>query len=101
MPVVSFLVASYKISVHVVHFFLAKKILLLPNKMEQTLELSDSPRSAARQFMAFLIELSTQRGGNDSNEKSTEETPEKSAAPCQNAPDTKDLQETPADNSHK
>ena len=96
-----FIVSANEIPIHVVHFFLPKKILLPPNKMEQTLELSGSPRSAARQFMAMLIELSTQKDEHGSNEKSTEETPEKSAAPCQNAPDTKDLQETPADNSHK
>ena len=69
--------------------------------MEQTIELSGSPRSAARQFMAMLIEFSTQKDEHDSNEKSTEETPEKSAAPCPDAPDTEDLQETPADNSRK
>ena len=97
----SFVVASYKISVHVVHFFLAKKILLLPNKMEQTLELSDSPRSAARQFMAFLIELSTQKGDSDSNKMNTEGIPEKSSDLCQDAPNTEDLQEKPADNDHK
>ena len=97
----SFVVSADEIAVHVVHFFSPKKILLLPNKMEQTLELSDSPRSAARQFMAMLIEFSTRKDEHGSNEKSTEETPEKPAAPCQNAPDTKDLQETPADNSHK
>ena len=68
--------------------------------MEQTLELSDSPRSAARQFMAFLI-ASTQKGGNDSNEKNTKEIPEKSSALCQDAPNTEDLQEKPADNDHK
>ena len=68
--------------------------------MEQTLELSDSPRSAARQFMAFLI-ASTQTGGNDSNEKSTEEIPEKSAPLCQSAPNIEDRQEKPADNDHK
>ena len=67
--------------------------------MEQTLELSGSPRSAARQFMAMLIEFSIQKDEHGSNEKSTEETPEKSAAPCPDAPDTEDLQETPADNS--
>ena len=97
----SFVVASHKISVHVVHFFLAKKILLLPNKMEQTLELSDSPRSAARQFMAFLIELSTQKGDSDSNKMNTEGIPEKSSDLCQDAPNTEDLQEKPADNDHK
>ena len=97
----SFVVSADEIPVHVVHFFLAKKILLLPNKMEQTLELSGSPRSAARQFMAMLIEFSIQKDEHGSNEKSTEEIPEKSTVPCQNAPDTKDLQETPADNSHK
>ena len=97
----SFIVASHKISVHVVHFFLAKKILLFPNKMEQTLELSDSPRSTARQFMAFLIELSTQKGDNDSNEKNTKEIPEKSCHLCQDAPNTEDRQEKPADNDHK
>ena len=69
--------------------------------MEQTLELSGSPRSAARQFMAMRIEFSTQKDEHDSNEKSTEEIPEKSAAPCPDAPDTKDLQETPADNNRK
>ena len=96
-----FVVSADEISVHVIHFFLAKKILLLPNKMEQTLELSDSPRSAARQFMAFLIELSTQKGDNDSNAKNTEEIPEKSSDLCQDAPNTEDLQEKPADNDHK
>ena len=69
--------------------------------MEQTLELSDSPRSAARQLMALLIELSTQKGDNDSNEKNTKEIPEKSSALCQDAPNTEDLQEKPADNDHK
>ena len=69
--------------------------------MEQTLELSGSPRSAARQFMAMLIEFSTQKDDHDSNEKSTEETPEKSAALCPDAQDTKDLQEIPADNNRK
>ena len=68
--------------------------------MEQTLELSDSPRSAARQFMAFLI-ASTQRGGNDSNEKSTEEIREKSVVVCPNAPSIEDRQEKPDDNDHK
>ena len=68
--------------------------------MEQTLELSDSPRSAARQFMAFLI-ASTQKSGNDSNEKSTEEIPEKSVAVCPNAPSIEDRQEKPADNGRK
>ena len=98
----SFVVASHKISVHVVHFSPVKIFLLTQKKgMEQTLELSGSPRSAARQFMAMLIEFSIQKDEHGSNEKSTEKTPEKSAAPCQNAPDTKDLQETPADNSHK
>ena len=97
----SFVVSADEIPVHVVHFFLAKKILLLPNKMEQTLELSDSPRSAARQFMAFLIELSTQKGGNDSNEMNTKEIPEKSSAPCPDAPNTEDRQEKPADNDRK
>ena len=97
----SFVVSADEISVHVVHFFLAKKILLLPNKMEQTLELSDSPRSAARQFMTLLIELSTQKGDNDSNAKNTEEIPEKSSALCQDAPNTEDLQEKPADNDRK
>ena len=69
--------------------------------MEQILELSDSPRSAARQFMALLIELSTQRGGNGSNEKNTKEIPEKSSAPCRDAPSIEDRQEKPADNDHK
>ena len=69
--------------------------------MEQTLELSGSPRSAARQFMAMLIEFSTQKGEHDSNEKSREEIPEKSAAPCTDAPGTKDLQHTAADNDCK
>ena len=69
--------------------------------MEQTLELSDSPRSAARQFMALLIELSTQRGDNDSNEKNTKEIPEKSSALCQDAPNTEGRQEKLADNDHK
>ena len=82
-------------------FFSPKKILLLPNKMEQTLELSDSPRSAARQFMALLIELSTQRGGSDSSEMNTEEIREKSAPLCPNAPSIEDRQEKPADNGRK
>ena len=69
--------------------------------MEQTLELSGSPRSAARQFMAMLIEFSTRKDEHDSNEKSTEEITEKSAASCPDAPDTEDLQEKPADNDHK
>ena len=69
--------------------------------MEQTLELSDSPRSAARQFMTLLIELSIQRGGNGSNEMNTKEILEKSSAPCQDAPNTEDCQENPADNDHK
>ena len=69
--------------------------------MEQTLELSDSPRSAARQFMAMLIELSIQKGGNGSNETNTEGIPEKSSAPCQDAPNTEDRQEKLADNDHK
>ena len=51
--------------------------------------------------MAFLIELSTQKGDNDSNEMNTEEIPEKSSDLCQDAPNTEDLQETPADNDHK
>jgi hypothetical protein len=51
--------------------------------------------------MAMLIEFSIQKDEHGSNEKSTEETPEKSAAPCPDAPDTEDLQETPADNSRK
>ena len=66
----------------------------------QTIELSDSPRSAARQFMAFLI-ASTQKGGNDSSEKNTEEIREKSAPVCPNAPSTEDHQEKPAHNSRK
>ena len=69
--------------------------------MEQTLELSGSPRSAARQFMAMLIEFSTQKDEHGSKEKSTEDIPEKSAAPCPDVPDTKDFQETPADNDCK
>ena len=69
--------------------------------MEQTLELSDSPRSAARQFMALLIELSTQRDGIDSNGMNTKEIPEKSSALCQDAPNTEDRQEKPVDNDHK
>ena len=69
--------------------------------MEQTLELSDSPRSAARQFMALLIELSTQKGDNDSNEMNTDGIPEKSSALCQDAPNTEDRQEKPADNDRK
>ena len=96
-----FIVASHKIPIHVVHFFLAKKILLLPNKMEQTLELSDSPRSAARQFMALLIELSIQKDGNDSNGMNTKEIPEKSSDLCQDAPSIEDRQEKPADNGRK
>ena len=69
--------------------------------MEQTLELSDSPRSAARQFMAFLIELSTQKGGNDSNSMNTTEIPEKSAPLSPTAPNIEARQEKPADNSRK
>ena len=69
--------------------------------MEQTLELSDSPRSAARQFMAFLVELSTQKDGNDSNEKNTEGIPEKSSHLCQDAPSIEDREEKPDDNDHK
>ena len=69
--------------------------------MEQILELSDSPRSAARQFMALLIELSTQKGDNDSNGMNTKEIPEKSSALCPDAPNTGDRQEKPADNDHK
>ena len=69
--------------------------------MEQTLELSDSPRSAARQFMAFLVELSTQRDGTDSNEKNTKEIPETSALSCPSEPSTEAHSETPADNIHK
>ena len=69
--------------------------------MEQTLELSDSPRSAARQFMAFLVELSTQKDGSDSNEKNREEIPETSALSCPDAPSTEVHPERPADNNHK
>ena len=69
--------------------------------MKQTLELSGSPRSAARQFMAMLIEFSNQKGGHDSNAKSKEGIPEKSAALCPDAPGTKDLQHTAADNGCK
>ena len=67
----------------------------------ETIELSGSPRSAARQFMAMLIEFSTQKDEHGSNEKSTEETLEKSAALCQCAPSIEDHQEKPADNIRK
>ena len=69
--------------------------------MEQTLELSDSPRSAARQFMAFLVELSTQKDGNDSNETNKKDIPETSSAACQDGSHTKESQEIPGDNSCK
>ena len=69
--------------------------------MEQTLELSDSPRSAARQFMAFLVELSTQRDGSDSNEKNTKEIHETSAPVSQDEPSTEAHPETLADNIRK
>ena len=69
--------------------------------MKKTLELSDSPRSAARQFMAFLVELSTQKDGTYSNEMSTKEIPETSALSCQDEPSTEARPETPADNIRK
>ena len=69
--------------------------------MEQTIELSDSPRSAARQFMAFLVELSTQKDDSDSTAMNTKEIPETSALSCPDAPSTEVHPETPADNNHK
>ena len=68
--------------------------------MEQTLELSDSPRSAARQFMAFLVELSTQKDDIDSNAMSTKEIHETSSALCQDEPSIEAPREKPADNIH-
>ena len=61
--------------------------------MEHTLELSASPRSAARQLLAFLI--NSQQGARDSKKKNTEETPETSAALSQDEQGTQAAEQKP------
>ena len=59
----------------------------------ETLALSQSPRSAARQMMVFLI--NSQRDARDSKETSKDDTPETSPEKCQSEQCTPDAKKTP------
>ena len=68
-------------------------------KMEHTLELSDSPRSAARQFFAFLI--SNLPNAQSSIQNSTDSNGGKSEQMCPNESHTRAGENTHANNDHK
>ena len=103
LPIRRLVVSANEIPIHV-HFLIAADFfvtifLSFGKRMEHTLELSASPRSAARQLLAFLI--NSQQGARDSKKKNTEETPETSAALSPGEQCTQDAPETPDHSERK